>query len=386
MPGPEHDQIAEEINRNTIELRLKGWVDNFKDNLPNINGGYGISSLISSLDSVPVIIIGSGPTLDKNIEQLQGLENKAMLICAASALAALQIAGIRPHFALMSDSWSGNTRSLDGVNIPEYNFVLDTFVHPEIVERLKPAKRIYWYNSPAISGCEFTGILSQWTGAIGNMASGGCGATACWSFATTICGCNPDILVGLPEAYYDSEKHYSDAVMATHAVTIYDTTVEQVMDNYGNPCYTNKAYKSFKLWFEDAFLRIPGVHINCSEGGIIREGCLVMSLEECKKRFLNTEYDIESMLFAKEKLVEEYTRHVSEDVSIYKPFLTLLIGTPSIPELSVRMGWTHQKIAQTVIDLRELGVKISEKAVWWQPPQEERQQTLLYTLEPPDVK
>ena len=49
MPGEEHDRIAAEINHNTIELRIKGWVDNFKANLPKIIDGYGIASLVSTL-------------------------------------------------------------------------------------------------------------------------------------------------------------------------------------------------------------------------------------------------------------------------------------------------------------------------------------------------
>ena len=385
MPSEEHDRLASEINANTVEQRIKGWVDNLKANLKYLQGGYGIVSLIGTLANVPVIVVGSGPTLDWNITALQGLETKAMIICAGSALAALQNAGVHPHFALMSDSWANNLRSLNGVDIPKYNFVVDSFVHPIIAEALQGAKRLYWYHTPTIEGCPFTGALKEWTGFIGEMASGGCGLTAAWSLGSTVCAGNPDILVGVPEAYYDPHQHYAKVVTDTHGVTTYATTVEITTDAQGVRCYTNKAYKSFALWFEDAFLRIPGIHINCSEGGIIKEGCLTMSLEDCKARLLQREFDIEGMLFAKENLVDTYTKHVKADLSPeQKSFLTIILDSSSIPNLSLRMGWTHQEVAQTVIKLRELGVKIREEARWWTPPLEEKQQTLVYTLENPN--
>lgn len=381
----EHDRLAKEINNNTIEQRIGGWIDNLKANQKYINGGYGVVSLVNSLANVPVIVIGSGPTLDFNIEDLRGLEDRAMLICAGSALAALQDAGVYPNLVLMSDSFANNLRSLNSVHIPKYNFILDSFVHPTIVEALQEAKRIYWYHTPPIVGCPFTFALRSWTGHIGEIASGGCGATAAWSVAVSVCGGSPDILVGLPEAYYDPQKHYSSRVMATHDVYIYKSAVEITADAFGVRCYTNKAYKSFAMWFHDAFSRIPGIHINCSEGGIVKAGCLLMSLKECKERVLKEKYDIEGLLFAKEHTVERYLQDIEPELSPeVKSFLVMLLDSPSIPNVSLRMGWTHPEVAQTVINLREMGLSISERPIMWTPPEEEvSQQTLVYTLEGP---
>lgn len=385
MPNEDRKELAELINVNTINRRLKGWVDNFQANLEHLKGAYGIASLIGSLPNVPVILVGSGPTLDRNIEELQGLENRALIITACSALAALQKHGIHPHISIMSDSLENNSRCLDGVDVENYNFVIDSFVHPNSVDILaKRAKRLYWYNTPDIDGCPFTGVLPQWTGYIGVLASGGCGATAAWSLGVSVCGCNPNVLVGMPEAFYDPQKQYAQVVTETHAVTPYTTEVEIHTDPWGWRCYTNKAYRSFALWFHDAFSRIPGTHVNCSEGGIIKEGCLIMPLEECKRRFLTAQYaDIEGVLFAKEKRAAAYTQHVEADLSHLKSLLTILVDSPSIPNLALRMGWTHAEVAQTVIDLRKLGVNISEKATRWQPVDGPEQQTLIYTLESP---
>lgn len=403
MNYAEDSKRTDRQNLVTVNSRIMEWAENFFANLPEIAGGYGVRSLIQKCKDVPVIIIGSGPTLDRNIHQLAGLEDRALIISAGSNTAALQKAGVNPHLVLMADSLQGNQHCLDNVDLSKCNYVLDSFVHPDTVKRLMGAKRIYWYNSPHLPSCPFTGHLSEKSGGLGIMISGGCGATAMWSLGKTVCGGNPDILVGMTEAYYDPGTQYAKAVTEQHIVTTYAES-EIAEDHHGVRCYTNPAYKSFAAWFEHAANHIQGVHINCSEGGIIKEGFNQMTLATCKASVLRQTYDIEALLFADELLVDRlYEGLVREkadsDMEIetwwsYRAFLTIMVpntavqpndGCPAVPELARRMGWTDQKVAQEVIRLRTLGVNISETPAQYVPnPNLPPQPTLIYRLEEPE--
>lgn len=393
---------TEGINAVTVNSRIVGWVNNLLTNVPEINGGYGVASLINKMKDIPVIVVGSGPTLDRNIHDLVGLEDKALIISCGSNTAALQKVGVNPHLVLMADSLKGNQHCIDGVDISVCNYVLDSFVHPETVKRLMGAKRIYWYNGPPLPICPFTGKVNEWTGGLGIIVSGGCGATAAWSLGKSLCGGNPNIIVGLPEAYYDPQVQYSKRVMDTHGVSTYVECIE-TEDYLGVTCYTNPAYQSFAAWFEHAYLHTPGQHINCSEGGIIKEGCLTMTLKQCRDMVLNRTFDIESALFADELLVDEwYENAVRPEVHeytaseqheswwTYRSFMTMMLpmhngNNTNIPELTRRMGWTDQKIAQEVTKLREFGVNIFEEPVVWTPdPNRPQEQTLSYRLEEPE--
>jgi hypothetical protein len=329
------------INNVTVNSRIKGWIDNFKANLPEIGAGYAIASLIGKMKDVPVIVVGSGPTLDRNIHDLRGLEDKALIISAGSNTAALQKAGVNPHLVLMADSLVGNQHCLDGVDLSRCNYVLDSFVHPETVERLMDAKRIYWYNGPHLPTCPFTGALSQWTGGLGIVVSGGCGATAQWQLGRLL-GCTPDVLVGLPEAYYDPEQQYAKVVTDTHGVVTYAES-EPAEDHKGVRCYTNNAYKSFAAWFEHAFMNIPGQHINSSEGGIIKEGCLIMPLAECAEKVLTKTYDIEPMLFADELWVDKH----------YGGLEAVLANYPDDYEPRNEYWWTYRSFLTMMVDASE---------------------------------
>lgn len=380
------------INAVTVNSRIVSWVDNFKANLPEIAGGYAVASLINKMKDVPVIVVGSGPTLDRNIHDLCGLEDKALIISAGSNTAALQKAGVNPHLVLMADSLALNQTVLDGVDLSRCNYILDSFVHPESVARLMDARRIYWYNSPHLPICPFTGALSQWTGGLGIVVSGGCGATAMWQVGR-ILGCSPDVLVGLPEAYYDPSQHYAKVVTDNHPVLTYAES-EKAEDHKGDMCYTNNAYKSFAAWFEHAFMNIAGQHINCSEGGIIKEGCLIMTLKECKEQVLTKTFDIESLLFADELQIDSWYQDIlaGDDWWVRRAFLTMMVESATygedlhtnLPEIARRMGWTHQRVAQEVIALRELGVNIKEEPCVWTPgPNKPQEPTLQYWVVEP---
>ncbi len=384
MPSKAEREATERINKTTVDGRILEWTQNFQANQEALAGAYGVVSLINTLPNVPFILVGSGPTLDRNMHELVGLEDKAFIIAAASNLKVLQDIGVHPHLVIMADSLANNLRCLDGVEMEKYNFVVDTFIHPDTATRLKDAKRLYWYNSPHLEVSPFTARLTESTGAIGIVTSGGCGATAGWSIGKSVCSGDPAILVGLPEAYYDPGHHYSPAVEKTHGVTTY-LNVEETVDMYGVLCYTNPAYRSFADWFEHAAVALEGTFINCSQGGIISKGHLIMSLAMFKDNHLQETYDIESMLFQKELLADEYTAHVpaegdSEGGEDYRSFLTMMVDGSSVPELARRMKWTNQKVAQIVIEFRKVGVNISEDPVWWNAG---KQQTLIFKLEAP---
>jgi hypothetical protein len=354
----EREQLLNNISRNTIAFRIKAWVDNFLANQSRIAGGYGIASMTGALLNVPCIIVGSGPTLDRNIKQLHGLENRACIISCDSATKALLEHGVTPHIVLITDSKKRVGNFFDGVDTSKLNFVVDTFVHPDTVDMLEG--RVYWYNTLPVEACAFTGALNEWTGFIGSLGTGGCVATSIWFFAAAVLGCDPDILVGLPEAFYDPAEMYAQAVTRTVKTEPYDTKPVESVDIFGKLVYTYPALQSFAFWFQEQFLNMPRIHINCSEGGILKENILNMPLAVCADRYLTTEYDIEALLFAKESAADVVIKNTSMDISQHRALLTALLDGPSVPNLARKMGMEPMALVEAVSQLRNEGLNIQE--------------------------
>ncbi len=53
--------------------------------------------------NVPVIIVGAGPSLKKNVDELRRVGNNACIICMDTALTTLQNAGVKPHILATVD-------------------------------------------------------------------------------------------------------------------------------------------------------------------------------------------------------------------------------------------------------------------------------------------
>jgi hypothetical protein len=355
----DRENLLNKISDNTINYRIRDWVDNFKGNLEAVQGGYGVMSMMNVLDRVPAIIVGSGPTLDWNIDELREAQDRACIIASDSSLKALLAHGVTPHLVLCTDSKksvSGFFSDLDTTNL---NFIMDTFVHPSVASAIEG--RLYWYNTMPVEKCAFTRALNQWTGATGNLGTGGCVTTTAWWFANSVLGCDPTILVGMPEAFYDPRKMYAQCVNETVKTEPYNAQAIKVKDIFGNDCYTFMPLQSFAFWFEDAFLNIQRIHINCSEGGILQRNVLNMPLIACIERYLQPVYDIESMLFCKEIQVDEMLAQCgNEELRVHRPMMVTLLDGPSLPNLSLRMGKEEQEVHADIDELRNAGFIIEE--------------------------
>jgi len=380
-------QLLEQVSKNTIAYRQKAWVDNFKDNVENrVKGQYGVISLLNTLKGIPCIIVGSGPTLDYNIHLLKELQDKACIIACDSATKALLDYGIHPHLILSTDSKGAVAEFFRGMDLSKFNFILDTFCHPDTSQLLiDEGAKIYWYNTLPVESCSFSEVLNQWTGYIGNLGTGGCVATTIWSLAVQHLGCDPTILVGLAEAYYDKAQQYAQCVIKHNKshIDVYESEPMSVKDIYGRDCYTQPGFDSFRAWFEDAFLWVPGIFINCSEGGILSRNILNMRLKDVADRYLTTEIPINELLFQKEKTIDDLLDKKGDDsVRHLRPMLLSLLDGPSVGNLALRMGWDEQQIVDTVNSLRDKGWGIDEaSSLSPRPFSQEMDEVIVFTLQ-----
>ena len=377
----DREALLEQISRNTVKYRIKEWVDNFMTNVKSIQGGYGVCSLKDGFQFKPCIVVGAGPTLDWNIQHLVGLQDKACIIACDSALHALLDVGVIPHIVLVTDSKQKVLRFLKEIDISQISFIADTFTHPNVIEVLQKAKRLYWYSTYEVEMEPFTGALNEWTGYIGHIGTGGCVATTIWSFAYEVLGCDPIILVGLPEGFYDPGQQYATSILKHQTMESYESETFEERDMYGRVVYTKAAFRSFAYWFQDAFLKSGIININCSEGGIIRENCCIMPLQHCATRYLTTVYDVDNLVFAKEARVDDMLKVLPGEAKSLRAMMTILLDGPSVPNLELRTGWGYQEIFPKVQWLIDSGCRVRKSPYTYTDKHGETIQTSQLQLE-----
>lgn len=257
----------------TIDAFSAKWLKNIREN-KEFFGNFkdkSLGNLFGKYLYQPAIVVGSGPSLKFNAEKLSQRGSIPLISCLHNF-----------HF-------------LEDNNVPaDYYVSLDAgeIVLEEVSEGGKRTEKEYWDLTKERTLIAFIGsdkrLFERWQGKIYlfnapvpnheyearvdeienfhcMVSNGGNVLGACMYIAKGFFGCSTTIFVGADFSFgYDRKFHSWDSK--------YDTKMGYcvpVVDVYGNKVPTWQSYANFKSWFEWVSLVIPGIYINCSEGGAL---------------------------------------------------------------------------------------------------------------------
>lgn len=256
----------------TVQTWKKIWIDQTKKN-HKINGPFSeksVSKLFNQLLLKPCIVVGSGPSLKTNVDELKNTRGIPVISCLHN-YQFLEDRGITPDYYVTLDSGYVAVEEVSegGTKTPEEYFAstkgkkLCAFIgtHPDLIEKWQG--EILWFNAP-IPDAEVTKEMDAVENFGNYISSGGNVLGACFYIAKAILGANPIIFVGADFSFsYTNKFHGWDSK--------YDENMGSVMnavDIFGNRVKTWGSYYNFKCWFESRVCTIPGLYINSTEGGI----------------------------------------------------------------------------------------------------------------------
>ena len=101
---PELTELMSEISKKTAFIfAALGWTEDqlqmFRNSSINLSspGFYLQETLSNSIRTLPAIVVGAGPSLDKNIETIKRYQDDAVIISSSSSISALLANNITPH-------------------------------------------------------------------------------------------------------------------------------------------------------------------------------------------------------------------------------------------------------------------------------------------------
>jgi len=277
-------------NNHTHQELAPLWAANGLRNLSHLGKHPMVTDLKGQFNDVPLIIVGAGPSLSKNIDHLRAAQGKAIIICVARALNSLQNAGIWPDFAISLDAYDvkSHFRSIALDRIP--GVILSATSHPNLFDLNDTTLMSFSANTEA------EGWMFEPADGVTEMPSGGSVSCAAMSVALHW-GCNPIMVIGQDlsfgggQFYHgsgtdgDTQAHYDkatntwtlDGYSTDLAHTLKDQITEgglkfsgtEVPGYFGGTVPTNSAFASFRTWFELTALDEAGrtTMLNCTEGG-----------------------------------------------------------------------------------------------------------------------
>ncbi len=281
-----------EINFNTLERFGKLWVRNLLKNMNTLSISPGISFLESLFQNLPVLILASGPSLDKIIPILPELYKRMIIICVDTSLNSVLETGIEPDFIIIADPQYWNTRHIDRAQVKKSILISESSTHPSIFRKLN---LITFFGSSLFPLGQY---FESFIGVKGKLGAGGSVATSAWDFSR-ILGAKNIYFAGLDLGYPGNNTHFKGAFFETrfHVFTGRTNPVSTLTYSYfmeADPflinsnsdklVYTDKRMMVYKWWFESQVNLFPAVNsYNLSEYGVNIKGIPHKSLNSILK-------------------------------------------------------------------------------------------------------
>ena len=187
------DEQIREVKSATLLRFNQIWQRNFLSNRNAIERNPGVIGLKNKFRDIPCIVVGAGPSLDKNIKYLKKACGKAVILCCDAALKPLLSQDIVPNFVVVLDPQEEIARFLSNVSQSGITLVVPTIVHPNILE-LWQGGDILFFNKFAPDIPTLVEIQKM-VPKVGVLTPGGTVLSVTYDLAFQA-GCNPILFVG----------------------------------------------------------------------------------------------------------------------------------------------------------------------------------------------
>ena len=189
------------------------FIDHFLSNFYRLGCSFDGNGLKNLFKGIPAIVCGAGPSLTKEIETLRTLQDKALIFAGGSAIPALTVQGIMPHFGVAYDPNQEEFERFKQAQAFEIPILYASRLYPHVFNTCNgPSGYLhsqtggwaeYWVEkhlnlkqNPLQSGLNLEALSVT---------------TAALQLACTY-GCNPIILLGVDLAFTDSQLYASGVV------------------------------------------------------------------------------------------------------------------------------------------------------------------------------
>lgn len=238
---------------------------------------------------IPAIIVSAGPSLDKNVKELQKAQGKAFIIVVDAALRTVLKAGVKPDLVCTIDPESPE-RFFEGMDLKDIIWMYGKWTRPWIFQQ---------YGGKIFYQGNYTGmwntILSDELGyKFPAVLTGGSVTSDAFMIADYI-GFRKIILVGQDMAFTNGISHTSGIEGAfgdndEYIDSRYQVYVEGID---GQKLKTDFQMWRYKKWFEKIIEKNEGRFrvINATEGGALIKGTINQRLRETISSECKIEFD-----------------------------------------------------------------------------------------------
>jgi len=261
-------------------------IENTFLNINEIINNPGIKDLKDSFKGKPGIVVATGPSLNKNIELLRGLDNKAVICAADASVRVMKRYGLKPHLVTSLERVLPTAKLFEGLteeDVKNSYLAACPVIRPETYANF-PGKRIIVYRNFA---------TFKWLDIEKGILDIGPSAANMAFKVLEHLGCNPIILIGQDLAFGENDvTHASGATFGEKESQYFQNTrILEVAGNYCEKIKTTETWYKFLKYYERDIAGFQGTVINATEGGAKIPGTKVMTFREAIDKYISEEID-----------------------------------------------------------------------------------------------
>jgi len=245
--------------------------------------------LFGRFRDVPLVLVSAGPSLDRNIDALHGIEDRCFILSVDTALRPLLAAGLTPHAVITADPSEMNARHVTGVMPQSAYLIAEQAVQSEALE--SAAKRFLFG-----LGLFPDSLFAKFGFGKTKLEAWGSVATTGLDLACRM-GANPIIFVGQDFAYSWDRDYASHTLFHGKTFVVTQAVTIRRPDLWGNDVYTTENLVAYRDFFVRRMKQSPGVRfVNATEGGILSGGAEILPLRDALGRLRTAPVDIAGIL------------------------------------------------------------------------------------------
>ena len=288
------NKIYEILNKfcasgSTIVQKGKNFIENIYNNLELLPKGYVVNALEGKFRDIPAIVIGAGPSLEKDLPLLKSIQNNAILISVDSALPVLLTNGITPHFVTTIDMQLMDVEKVACAFEKKNPFSLVAALKcGYLMPRMLHVEKLFW----AISADASTLWLAEFLNVKKFLPPAASVSHLALGFAL-LTDANPIILIGQDLCYPEDRgfDHAKGTVFHNKGI-VKGREILSVPGLQGSNVTTDRVMLTIKTQFEEIIHRAQNEIINSTSYGAEIKGVKWMSLQEVVKKYIDKKNDI----------------------------------------------------------------------------------------------
>ncbi len=299
-----------EIEINTMSMFGNKMCYNSIHNMQYLVGCKSAVELYDTApEGIPAIVVSAGPSLEKNLDLLKEVHNKAFVIAVDTAIPKVMSRGIKPDMIISVDC-AKSTKHFEVEGINDIPFMVDMSSNYDVLNFVDSNNYIFYSSNSIIWDNMFRDAGSE----IKMVYAGG--SVAIDALVNMILfGFKKIILIGQDLSFTNNKQYADDDEINKDEIK---ATTFYVKDIYGNDVLTKKDYFTFIRAIEEIAYNHRDIVeiIDATEGGAFKRNTTIMTLREAIDKYCKNKFDVDEFLSKPKRLFMGDDKRIITDTII----------------------------------------------------------------------